>query len=90
MDCVAVRSSGEPCRGRRKENERKNQEEEYKMLVGESCDSEKARDEWIDAVEKALEFEAFEDGEIHMERGLDRVSEEGYYPLTDVPRWMLD
>lgn len=63
--------------------------EEYKMLAGESADTVEARDEWIDAVERSLEFEAFEDGEKHLDRGLGRVSEEGYYPLREIPKWMI-
>lgn len=70
-------------------NELEKRSDEYKMILGDSMDTEKARDKWINAVERALEFEAFEKGEKHLDRGLDRVKFNGSYPLRDIPRWML-
>lgn len=90
MDCAAVQVRREPTGSEKEEvKSRESEVEGHTMLLGEACDSESARDAWIDAVEQALEFDSFERGEMHMDRGLDRVNEEGYYPLEDVPRWMI-
>ncbi len=90
MDCAAVQVRREPTGSRKEEVKSEESEiEGHKMLLGEACDNESVRDTWIDAVEQALEFESFEKGEMHMDRGLDRVNKEGYYPKEDVPRWMI-
>lgn len=71
----------------RLQREEKSDEEDHP--VGETHASKEACDKMIDAVERALELEAFEQGHLHSDRGLDRVVVEGDYPMRDVPRWML-
>lgn len=89
MECVTVQRT-EISKETEKDDEKSGGDsQEYSMLVGECSDTKEARNEWIDAVERSLEFEAFENGEKHMERGLGRVRQDGDYPLKDVPRWMI-
>lgn len=88
MRCATVQTPMREKTGKEPENPPE-KTEEYKMLIGRCNDTREARNKWIDAVERSLEFEAFENGERHMDRGLGRVKSDGDYPMKDVPRWML-
>lgn len=61
---------------------------EFKMLLGEAKDTEKVRDKWINAVERILELESFEKGEMHLKRKFDTVQKDGDYGRK-IPKWMI-
>jgi hypothetical protein len=46
------------------------------MLVGEGMESEEARNRFIDAVEKTLEFESLERGQQHSRKNFDHAAEQ--------------
>lgn len=48
--------------------------EGYEMLVGEGMESEEARNDFIDSVEKILEFESLERGQQHSRKNFDHAA----------------
>lgn len=48
--------------------------EGYEMLIGEGMESEAARNNWIDEVEKLLEFQSLERGQQHRRKNFDNPS----------------
>lgn len=71
------------------DQEEKLEPEGRKMLAGCGYESEKARDEWIDAVERIHRFKGFEEGEMHERKRFEEVMDDGDYGLGEPPRWML-
>jgi hypothetical protein len=63
--------------------------ERQEMLVGDSFDTEEARDQWIDSIEIILENESFERGQKHLRKNFDEVRISGDYGLKKTPRWMI-
>lgn len=63
--------------------------ERQEMLVGDSFDTEEARDKWIDSVERILENESFERGQQHLRKNFDDIRKSGEYRLNETPRWMI-
>ena len=47
--------------------------EGYEMLVGNAMDTEEARNQWIDTVEKLLEIESLERGQQHLQKNFDHA-----------------
>lgn len=57
--------------------------DEFEVLLGNSMDSERTRDRWIDAVERIMEEQAFEQGKIHSRRNFTDVLRNGDYGMRD-------
>lgn len=47
--------------------------EGYEMLIGNAMDTEEARNQWIDTVEKLLELESLERGQQHLQKNFDHA-----------------
>lgn len=65
------------------------EEVENPHLVGNCSDKEEIRNKWIDSVEKMLEHEAFERGEINSRNRFNEVMVDGDYGLGEPEKWML-
>ena len=67
------RKSGEGSeKSREKENE--GDIDGYEMLVGDSCDSKEARNQFIDSAENLLEFESMRRGQKHRRKNFDNAA----------------